>query len=85
MIKNGRSIPLPGIPLSVIDTQGEVVATAVTEFDGFYVIAGLSPGNYSISVDPAALRRFKVESMPAQEFMADPDEGVIYLDTLVIE
>jgi hypothetical protein len=83
--KQGRTVAAPGIPLIVTDAEGVIVKTAVTEFDGYYVITGLFPGQYAIEIAPDALKRFKVESLPALEFFADPEEGVVYLDEYLIK
>lgn len=48
-------IGLSGVPLRLLDSSGSVVATTTTAADGTYLFTGVSPGEYRVQVDPAAL------------------------------
>ena len=48
--------PLRNIGLELLDQQGERVATAVSEFDGFYLFQDVLPGEYLIGVVETTLR-----------------------------
>ncbi|MFT6206151.1 MAG: hypothetical protein ACJA0T_000048 [Colwellia sp.] len=59
--KDGREKPAAFIGLALINEQGKIIANTNTEFDGYYYIAGLLPGKYSISIDKEDLLRKKVK------------------------
>lgn len=82
--KNGRRQPVGGMPIIVEDTSGNIVAKTITEFDGFYVIEGLRKGEYLLKIDPKAIERFKIKAFKPVPFYADPDEGIIYIDMIVL-
>ncbi len=46
---------ISGVALTVRDNADNVVASASTDLGGGYLIRGLAPGTYTVSVDPASL------------------------------
>lgn len=45
--------PIPGVTLQLVDSEGEVVDTSETAFDGFYTFEFVPPGTYTIRADPS--------------------------------
>lgn len=85
ILKNGSERGLGGIPVYVKGVNGEHVAQAITEFDGFYIVQGLSGGEYTLSFDRKALNKFKINSYPETRFTANPEEGIVYIDPVIID
>lgn len=75
--------PLAGIPLTVTDKNGLATAS-VTEFDGFYIISDLIAGEYSLTIDQKALDRLGINHFEAIPFIADPVEGTVYLEPIIL-
>ena len=75
------SRPLRNIGLELVDMQGERVATAVSEFDGFYLFQDIVPGNYRVGVVESTLRgrpfiippRQPVTVPPGGDYVPGPD------------
>lgn len=84
IMKSLGPAPLAGLPITILNADGEKVAEAVTEFDGYYVVEGLMGGDYRLDIDPLALERLNVNHFQAIEFSADADEGVVYIDPIVL-
>jgi hypothetical protein len=83
--RNGEDIPLPGIPINVKNADGKIIATTITEFDGFYIFSGLAPGMYWLSIDSKALTRYKIEQLKEIPFHAKANDGITYLDKIVLK
>lgn len=65
--------PMGRILLEVKDTTGNVVAKTESEFDGYFSVFGLRPGNYTVSVDTVQLNRIQCKSEPVA-FKINPNE-----------
>ncbi len=76
--------PLAGIPIHVTTADGESIASSLTEFDGFYILAGLPPGEYLLTIDPEALAKFSVPAFTPVAFAATSDEGIVYLPPILL-
>jgi hypothetical protein len=55
--RNGAAHELPGLLLELVTTQGKVVKTVRTAFDGFYTLSDLPPGTYLLRASVADLHR----------------------------
>jgi hypothetical protein len=55
------------IVVGIYDEHGNMVARAVTEYDGYFNYLGLVPGSYTVRVDPKQLAKLHLVSTP--EFM----------------
>ncbi len=83
--RKGKVAPLAGIPVTVKNSNGDIIASAITEFDGFYVVSGLPPGNYFLSMDKKALERFRLSAIDDVPFTASAEDGVVYIDAIVLK
>ncbi len=52
LVKNNKSIGTGRVKVEVIDKSGQVIRSATTEYDGFYVISNVPLGSYSVRVSP---------------------------------
>lgn len=54
-------------PLSLIDSQGNLVKSTVTEFDGYYLFTDLLPDNYQLSIDKTYLNNKNLRAGKVRE------------------
>lgn len=61
---NGEEIEYPGLLLELVNEEGEVVKGIRTEYDGYYYLAEITPGNYTlrISEKEAEYKQLSAES-----------------------
>lgn len=76
-IEHAKPIPGDAVIDAVKIESGKVVAAAIVESDGFFIIEGLAPGKY-------LLRLGKVEN-PPEPFELNIDEGLDWISDIVIE
>jgi len=50
--KSGALTQGNNIPMVLKDVRGNVIATTVSAYDGFYMFSGVGPGHYILSLDP---------------------------------
>jgi hypothetical protein len=76
-LKEGKGMNgLGRIILNVYDKDLIVVAHILSESDGYFSYMGLSPGSYSVAIDPEQLLKLKFEATPALPFtIKSSDEG----------
>ena len=66
---NETGNPVEGLTLELVNTEGEVIQTSETAFDGFYTFEFVPPGTYTVRADP----QYGVD-IPEQEIIVNPDE-----------
>ena len=73
LVKNDRTVPAGRVAIEVIDTNGNVIATGTTEYDGFYVISNIPLGTYTVRVSPRQMTELNLQttSQPAFKLTAD--------------
>ena len=59
------------------DTRGRLIKTTKTEFDGFYVFAGVLPGNYRISIAPESIEAFEVLATESHSLSVTRDTEIL--------
>ncbi len=62
--KEGDEQPGAYVMLNLINAKGETVASARTEYDGFYVFTNVLPGEYRLAVDPGYIDRRSLRAVP---------------------
>ncbi len=88
-------VPLGGVTITLLDSNGDPVATTTTDASGFYEFPDLAPGDYTVvEADPAGYRSVTPNSVPVTLIAGDiatadfVDEqlgsisGTIYAETL---
>ena len=74
--RDGTHREAAGVGLELVDSQGTVVKTARTAYDGFYDIAGVEPGGYTLRVTAEHVLKLAVVA-PSREVDIKPDGTVI--------
>ena len=77
--------PLGGIPITAKTKDGRIVAEIISEFDGYFILEGLLPGNYWLEISPEALARFSVEKLPPIAFTIVSGQGTLHFDPILLE
>jgi len=76
---------LSGLKLELFDAEGRLQLQAVSAYDGFFDLADLAPGRYTLRVAPAEAERLGVSLPPTRFFEVSPRgslfEGVTILVT----
>jgi hypothetical protein len=68
----GGPEPLGGVRLELLDAEGRLKLQVVSAFDGFFDLADLGPGSYTLRVAPAEAGRLGVSLPPPRVFTLDP-------------
>lgn len=73
LVKNDRTIAAGRVKVEVVDTNGNVIASSTTEYDGFYVISNIPLGSYTLRASPEQMNELNLQttSEPAFELTAD--------------
>jgi hypothetical protein len=58
--KSGNKIPAAYVKIGLYDRQNKLVATTLSEFDGFYLFTQIKPGKYSIKIIEDSMRKFNI-------------------------
>jgi hypothetical protein len=57
----GKEKSLDFVTISLKNSEGEIVQTTQSEFDGYYLFVDLLPGQYSVSVDENYIKKHKLK------------------------
>jgi len=77
---DGDDVPLQGVIVKLLDSDGNEIATDTTDVDGAYLFEDLPLGTYSVMVDTSTLPDAK-QSNPA----FDPDGGDDNMSTVTLD
>jgi hypothetical protein len=61
LVKEDRTVPAGRVKVEAVNQQGRVIRSTTTEYDGFYVISNIPPGDYSVRVSPEQLNRLNLQ------------------------
>lgn len=84
LVIEDRTLPAIGVAIHLLDREGNVVASTATEYDGVYLFEQVLPGDYMISIDPLWLKARKLNTPAPILVKAGGDDGVIFVDPLVL-
>lgn len=70
------------IRVNILDENGELAASILTEGDGYFTYLGLKPGKYSAEIDPEQMQNLGYTASEAIEFDIEVDEYGDIVDTL---
>jgi hypothetical protein len=73
-----------GLDLELVDGSGKVVATARTDFDGFFLFERVAYGRYSIRVSAASAVAARVATELGASFEISPDKAVARLGAFYV-
>lgn len=73
--------PIPGMTLELVNSEGKVVDTSETAYDGFYTYEFVPPGTYTIRPDPS----YEVNIPPETVTVASDDLFAFGIDLHLLE
>lgn len=74
----GSAVPARGVEVTLLDAAGNAVASARSEFDGFYSFTSMPAGDYRVRIAEAESREL------TQPFTLDGEQGFIVLDRIYL-
>lgn len=76
-VTKGKSRPIGDLRLELADATGKVVGSMSSASDGYYVITGVLPGDYSLRVAPDQLKRLGLTVAGTHLITIKPDGTVL--------
>ena len=72
LTRDGKTVAAGRVSVEVVDQRGRVIESAVTEYDGFYVLSRIPLGKYRIRVSPRQMEQLNlsVDKEPGVEISA---------------
>ena len=84
MERGGQRVPLPGIRLQVIDSEGKVTAQALSGYDGSFFVQGVRLGSYALRADPEQLARLHLTVPQSQAIVLTHDSPGVTAGTITL-
>lgn len=75
--KDGQEKPLSHAIVELVDSNGKVVSTAKSEYDGFYVLSNVIPGEYQVRLSRETLDKIEVVISPQVNVKIEPKSDFI--------
>lgn len=73
--KGKQSRGFAGLSINLVNSRDEVVASTVTEVDGFFFMTGIEPGEYQLQLAPSKLAQQNLTILNSPEVINAPLEG----------
>jgi hypothetical protein len=73
----GVQTPISRAPIQLLDSHGVVKYEAKTEFDGYYLLAGVTAGTYAIRIQPSYLEQTKLKTPKPLPIKITNDTGLL--------
>lgn len=77
LVNDGRRQVMPNLLLELVAPAGDVIASAITESDGYFVLSGVPVGEYQVRVSPAQLQRMGLHGGTARRVSIKPDGWLV--------
>lgn len=74
---------LAGVGLELIDVEGRLVRSTLTEFDGFFLFEGVPYGRYTVRIQDLAAQAVKVSSLLGARVTVDDDNQIARLGVVL--
>ncbi|MGB3712741.1 MAG: carboxypeptidase-like regulatory domain-containing protein [Erythrobacter sp.] len=88
-ILSPSGVQKPGVRLELVDRNGVVAATAISEFDGFFLFQRVPYGRYTLQVGEDSARALKVRTnlslREGTDVAVDRDNDVVRLGAIALE
>jgi hypothetical protein len=81
LVKSG-GLGFEGVGLELVDSNGKVVGTTLTDFDGFFLFERVGYGSYTIRVSKESAAAAKIAPELGIHFVVNPDKPLIRLGTI---
>jgi hypothetical protein len=69
--------PVSNVQLQLVNAKNEVIASARTEYDGYFFMERVAPGEYQIRIDPDQAAKLNINLSGDVPVRASPDGGLI--------
>jgi hypothetical protein len=83
LVRSG-GLGFEGLDLELVDAGGKVVATARSDFDGFFLFERVAYGRYAIRVSIASATAAKIATDLGLHVEVTPDRGIVRTGTTVV-
>jgi hypothetical protein len=83
MVKSG-GVGFEGLDLELVDVAGKVVATARTDYDGFFLFERIAYGRYSIRLSAASATAANISAELGIRLEVSPDKAVVRLGSIPV-
>ena len=83
IVKSG-GLGFEGLDLELVDVTGKVVATARTDFDGFFLFERVAYGNYTARVTKESAAAAKILTELGVRIVVTPDKSIVRLGSITI-
>ncbi len=74
----GQRQPVANMNLFLVNMDGKIVNTALTAYDGFYVMSDIFPGDYHVILDPIVLEQNKLVQIEPKGYHFGASGTVFY-------
>jgi hypothetical protein len=65
------------VQLQLVNLKGDVVSSARTEYDGYFFIERVPPGEYRIRIDPEQASKLNIRLVGDVPVTAAPEGGLV--------
>ena len=84
LVRSGGAA-LEGVALELVDAEGRVRATTLSEFDGYFLFEGVAYGRYTVRIAEASAKAVRVDPGFAVAAAPGPDRPRARLGTLTLQ
>jgi hypothetical protein len=81
IVKNG-ALGFEGLQLELLDSTGKVIATTLTDFDGYFLFERVAYGTYSIRVAKSSAKTAKISEDLGIKLKVSPDKAIVRLGSI---
>lgn len=77
LLEHGQRRPMANLLLELVAGAGEVIASGITESDGYYVLSGIPVGEYRVRVSASQMQRMGLRSEASRAVSIEPDGWLV--------
>lgn len=77
LMENGQRREMGNLLLELVAAAGDVIASGLTESDGYYVLSGIPVGEYQVRVSPSQMQRMGLRATTSRTVSIEPDGWLV--------
>lgn len=77
LMENGQRQEMGNLLLELVAAGGEVIASGITESDGYFVLSGIPVGEYKVRVSPSQMQRMGLVGGSSSPVSVEPDGWLV--------
>ncbi|MDQ3288524.1 MAG: carboxypeptidase-like regulatory domain-containing protein [Pseudomonadota bacterium] len=77
LVENGKRRKMGNLLIEAVAAAGDVIATGITESDGYYVLSGVPVGEYRVRVSPSQAQRLELRAGISHSVSVEPDGWLV--------